>query len=140
MLRFVFSSRRRHTRCALVTGVQTCALPISKTRAFWDQYGLGGVVGALQGRVDDIGKRNEDVVRSVASGMTFGLADEAAAGLSSLTGIGEQPGGQGDYESNLAAERARDEQIPKGTRIAGEVAGGLATGGGIGRKSTRMNS
>src|SRR3546814_4810842 len=25
---FVFSSRRRHTRCALVTGVQTCALPI----------------------------------------------------------------------------------------------------------------
>src|SRR3546814_6637656 len=25
-----FSSRRRHTRCALVTGVQTCALPISR--------------------------------------------------------------------------------------------------------------
>src|SRR3546814_3135105 len=25
---FVVSSRRRHTRCALVTGVQTCALPI----------------------------------------------------------------------------------------------------------------
>src|SRR3546814_12283653 len=30
MLRvFFFSSRRRHTRCALVTGVQTCVLPIS---------------------------------------------------------------------------------------------------------------
>src|SRR3546814_8275349 len=27
---FLFSSRRRHTRCALVTGVQTCALPILK--------------------------------------------------------------------------------------------------------------
>src|SRR3546814_9155056 len=26
---FFFSSIRRHTRCALVTGVQTCALPIS---------------------------------------------------------------------------------------------------------------
>src|SRR3546814_6400051 len=25
---FFFSSRRRHTRCALLTGVQTCALPI----------------------------------------------------------------------------------------------------------------
>src|SRR3546814_14424079 len=25
---FFFSSRRRHTSCALVTGVQTCALPI----------------------------------------------------------------------------------------------------------------
>src|SRR3546814_8964924 len=30
---FFFSSRRRHTRCALVTGVQTCALPIS-----WKYY------------------------------------------------------------------------------------------------------
>src|SRR3546814_17359527 len=29
---FFFSSRRRHTRCALVTGVQTCALPISLRR------------------------------------------------------------------------------------------------------------
>src|SRR3546814_4384674 len=28
---FFFSSRRRHTRCALVTGVKTCALPISVT-------------------------------------------------------------------------------------------------------------
>src|SRR3546814_20218145 len=36
MLGFVmcfFSSRRRHTRCALVTGVQTCALPISRMGA-----------------------------------------------------------------------------------------------------------
>src|SRR3546814_20359596 len=29
MVFFFFSSRRRHTSCALVTGVQTCALPIS---------------------------------------------------------------------------------------------------------------
>src|SRR3546814_9619086 len=28
-----FSSRRRHTRCALVTGVQTCALPICCARS-----------------------------------------------------------------------------------------------------------
>src|SRR3546814_190731 len=33
MVFFFFSSRRRHTRCALVTGVQTCALPISDTPA-----------------------------------------------------------------------------------------------------------
>src|SRR3546814_10389424 len=31
MFYFFFSSRRRHTRCALVTGVQTCALPIYGT-------------------------------------------------------------------------------------------------------------
>src|SRR3546814_3328309 len=30
LLVFFCSSRRRHTRCALVTGVQTCALPICK--------------------------------------------------------------------------------------------------------------
>src|SRR3546814_7330564 len=29
---FFFSSRRRHTRCALVTGVQTCALPIYRAK------------------------------------------------------------------------------------------------------------
>src|SRR3546814_8532810 len=29
---FFFSSRRRHTSCSLVTGVQTCALPISEQR------------------------------------------------------------------------------------------------------------
>src|SRR3546814_1093265 len=33
-----FSSRRRHTRCALVTGVQTCALPISHDDLFAEQH------------------------------------------------------------------------------------------------------
>src|SRR3546814_4402714 len=37
MCSFFCSSRRRHTRCALVTGVQTCALPICPGRA-----GAGG--------------------------------------------------------------------------------------------------
>src|SRR3546814_4892013 len=35
---FFFSSRRRHTRCALVTGVQTCALPISGALLWHRQY------------------------------------------------------------------------------------------------------
>src|SRR3546814_3532263 len=30
LIMLFFSSRRRHTRCALVTGLQTCALPISE--------------------------------------------------------------------------------------------------------------
>src|SRR6184192_4719772 len=34
--RFFFSSRRRHTRCRLVTGVQTCALPISTSLSVAD--------------------------------------------------------------------------------------------------------
>src|SRR3546814_3697361 len=47
---FFFSSRRRHTRCALVTGVQTCALPICRLErvnmallnAVYPDMGLGG--------------------------------------------------------------------------------------------------
>src|SRR3546814_6956616 len=42
---FFFSSRRRHTRCALVTGVQTCALPI-----------CGGKKVALKGNADAAAK------------------------------------------------------------------------------------
>src|SRR3546814_3907053 len=37
---FFFSSRRRHTRCALVTGVQTCALPIARSAAETAQPGV----------------------------------------------------------------------------------------------------
>src|SRR3546814_17762946 len=38
---FLFSSRRRHTRCALVTGVQTCALPISEGQHLHGGFFLG---------------------------------------------------------------------------------------------------
>src|SRR3546814_9215475 len=51
MCSFVFSSRRRHTRCALVTGVQTCALPIYR-HPFLDQKfaaALGEHDGELAG-------------------------------------------------------------------------------------------
>src|SRR3546814_2317787 len=64
---FFFSSRRRHTICALVTGVQTCALPISPTNLIKhhavetlnEPIGCGGVavypgdivVGDLEGVV-----------------------------------------------------------------------------------------
>src|SRR3546814_7706511 len=53
-LLFFFSSRRRHTRCALVTGVQTCALPIYRDgnkQAEWRtdpaRAGLGGCLGDI---------------------------------------------------------------------------------------------
>src|SRR3546814_2697790 len=41
---FFFSSRRRHTRCALVTGVQTCALPIciGRQELQWRRLRRGG--------------------------------------------------------------------------------------------------
>src|SRR3546814_17933761 len=40
---FFFSSRRRHTSCALVTGVQTCALPISPSDRLFAR--VAGVLG-----------------------------------------------------------------------------------------------
>src|SRR3546814_5383301 len=40
---FVFSSRRRHTRCALVTGVQTCALPILREQRRGREMGHRGL-------------------------------------------------------------------------------------------------
>src|SRR3546814_4406943 len=45
LLRFFFSSRRRHTRCALVTGVQTCALPIC---SYCLVGGAAGILGHLE--------------------------------------------------------------------------------------------
>src|SRR3546814_19168695 len=47
---FFFSSRRRHTRCALVTGVQTCALPI------WAEpvHELAGDGEVGKGRLDPV--------------------------------------------------------------------------------------
>src|SRR3546814_342631 len=58
---FCFSSRRRHTRCALVTGVQTCALPIFDGK--WVKADGGGTIavtdpatGARIGAVPDMGE------------------------------------------------------------------------------------
>lgn len=68
----------------------------------------------------------DDAVRGVADVATFGFADEIAAKLGSFTGIG---GMAGDYEGNVAAERARDAE-GGGARLAGQVIGALAVPGG----------
>src|SRR3546814_6524137 len=52
---FFFSSRRRHTRCALVTGVQTCALPI------WRQQVVHAQPAEHQPGVDE-GEQRQDAV------------------------------------------------------------------------------
>src|SRR3546814_15615015 len=44
---FFFSSRRRHTRCALVTGVQTCALPIYTAKSCFGFFGEPDRVGFI---------------------------------------------------------------------------------------------
>src|SRR3546814_4479110 len=48
---FCFSSRRRHTRCALVTGVQTCALPISANSMPCGAAAMRSWLARYQGRI-----------------------------------------------------------------------------------------
>src|SRR3546814_20009813 len=75
-----FSSRRRHTRCALVTGVQTCALPISQA------LGAAQVVGG-------VGAGTAGTAPSAAAARADQLpAGGAQAGTTFLGhGIGDQP-------------------------------------------------
>src|SRR3546814_5527409 len=90
---FVFLSRRRHTRCALVTGVQTCALPIYDRRGRAEQGeeqdrlvetgAVGGrqsVALAQQGALvgDDFGQQIVDPGQPVAltGGVEFGNRSE----------------------------------------------------------------
>src|SRR3546814_11504515 len=58
---FLFSSRRRHTRCALVTGVQTCALPILppalRGRDRLSRLGSDPVERTRPAVADDVGDR-----------------------------------------------------------------------------------
>src|SRR3546814_16310466 len=62
LLVFFFSSRRRHTICALVTGVQTCALPISRS--------LIGPEGVPAGPIHDLAQVFADP-QVLARGMRF---------------------------------------------------------------------
>src|SRR3546814_2170454 len=69
---FFFSSRRRHTRCALVTGVQTCALPIY----FRGDPGAEGAARRFQRRVR---RRPAVAAGGAAAGPGGGLLSHAGA-------------------------------------------------------------
>src|SRR3546814_11863942 len=75
---FFFSSRRRHTRCALVTGVQTCALPISYIEGIRDRESL------LEGL--DAARRARKPVLMRKVGRTSAGAQAAASHTASLAG------------------------------------------------------
>lgn len=97
-----------------------------------------GVANLFSTSRDQAGDRNvgleiikdaDAAVRSVASGLTFGFADEVSASLNTaITG--------GTFEENLSSEKARDEEIPLALQIGGELTGALAatvlTGGVLG--------
>src|SRR3546814_2670644 len=90
MLDFFFSSIRRHTSCALVTGVQTCALPISRYR----RHQVEAVDAAAQEHVHDGVVRIGRGVRGVGEqqrGPGNGAdGGSRAAALEELTAVEEQ--------------------------------------------------
>src|SRR3546814_4815547 len=77
---FFFSSRRRHTRCALGTGVQTCALPISMpggSASPGDRWRRGerrsamtgkGVVGVAHEKSYNAGMTNDSIPNPTIGG------------------------------------------------------------------------
>src|SRR3546814_10572739 len=90
MLFFLFSSRRRHTRCALVTGVQTCALPIC--------IGANPCCHPGGGTVAPNGRRRTSIARGAAqAGLSVGsllgrrhrLGEEIDGGLDATSAMGE---------------------------------------------------
>src|SRR3546814_2033977 len=76
-----FSSRRRHTRCAVVTGVQTCALPISGVGWPGGGAGRGGDKRGSKMQADN--KMFDDFAKFVngAAGTFAGMGREAEAGM-----------------------------------------------------------
>src|SRR3546814_7399351 len=82
---FLFSSRRRHTRCALVTGVQTCALPIFDDLQF--VIGKNSTQEELLHTIDDLmtaGKRlvvTADRPPAMLDGVEVRLLSRLSGGL-----------------------------------------------------------
>src|SRR3546814_14925375 len=119
---FFFSSRRRHTRCALVTGVQTCALPISGgDRDTGKRPEMGKVAVDLADHVivTDDNPRSEDpaeirrAIMAAAPGaieiggrreaIATALAEAGADDIVLLAGKGEEQGEQvGDRMMHIA--------------------------------------
>src|SRR3546814_1671178 len=111
---FFFSSRRRHTRCALVTGVQTCALPISGS-SLQRTLGVGEAARKAVAGIDGIEKAFVTVGDAQEAGRGAQQAGEVRRGALTLKlGPRGERDGQGDIEN---AVRARLVQDRKSTRL-----------------------
>src|SRR3546814_16802977 len=97
---FFFSSRRRHTICALVTGVQTCALPI-----FLADVVRPAAAGLADAAAHDQHVDQAAVVHVVVEPVDHARADDDHAAAESLVG------GAGELTRDLAhgVERQPDD-------------------------------
>src|SRR3546814_18053456 len=115
---FFFSSRRRHTRCALVTGVQTCALPICNP--FGDRpfiRGLDSSAGITVDGIRDTGSQSRE---------TFNLEQiEVVKGPSGAYGGRGKAGGG----INLISKTPKAENFVAGSVTLGTDQNKRVTGG-----------
>src|SRR3546814_15613280 len=140
-----FSSSRRHTRCALVTGVQTCALPIctivNPNAVFCARAGV--VPGKSPGRYTERTNRDNLLDRNVE---TFSGKIEWDLGLGTLTSITAYRHNRAiddrdfdntslDVIQQVSDERSK--QVTQEIRFASEPTGPLSSGGAIGRATCR---
>src|SRR3546814_7580013 len=95
---FFFSSRRRHTRCALVTGVQTCALPIfaPDEANFWQPSGSGEFKALQPGDLFLFKLKGKDA--AIAGGGVFSHATLAPLSLA-WEAFGQKNGNASDRKS-----------------------------------------
>src|SRR3546814_1856390 len=112
MLFFFFSSRRRHTRCALVTGVQTCALPISRVvveifEVLESRHGRadrrvdGGCAVRRQGNLLAVAQRRRLQKSGVAATRGVGLQDTDGAGCEHAGKVSRVPARPEAHTSEL---------------------------------------
>src|SRR3546814_5517852 len=99
---FFFSSRRRHTRCALVTGVQTCALPICIVQPYY----CSAWIHSIHSGIDVARATGLDHVAG-ATGNTSEAAVRALYGLDegALIDMGDFAGGMLKYQIGRASCR-----------------------------------
>lgn len=97
------------------------------------------------GQPDDTGGEDEGFlgtldagIRGAADTLSFGFADEFAAAMGALTGVG---GEFGEYNRNLEAQRTMDrddEERHSVSRITGQLAGGVAGGVGLAKSGATL--
>src|SRR3546814_5299935 len=99
---FFFSSRRRHTRCAVVTGVQTCALPISGVVVVINRAGPGQLSRIL--KADGGSAQDMDELRDYGIGAQI-LTDLDVHEMVLLTNSHHTLVGLEGYGLNIVGER-----------------------------------
>src|SRR3546814_17594422 len=113
---FFFSSRRRHTRCALVTGVQTCALPISLGPHRIDG---GDIDNYNSSRALGVTNRTDLDFGAVTVTNIFGFRQIKSENLSNFDGV---PGHVLDTYQLIRNKQYTDELQIKGDLFDGKLA------------------